>query len=170
MASMAQPLHAARAFRRVLPYAAAMLLIIVLRLPFQAQGLDMFIPHIGLIFTFFFAVHRPSLTPYWAVFLLGLFEDLLSLAPAGLTPILLLSLVAALHNQRRFFVNRPFAVTWAGFAIVAIMAFFAIWILGSAHDLKLLPPLPLLAQIQVTILAFPPLAWIFARLQKLAAK
>lgn len=156
-----------RAYRRLLPYGLAVLLILFLRLPFQAEGLEIFIPHIGLIFTFYWAIYRPDEVPFWAVFLLGLFEDLVSLAPVGLTPLLLLSLVAALHNQRRFFVHRPFAVTWGGFAIVAILAFAIIWILTSFHERVLLSPLPLLAQMQVTILVFPPIAWLFVRCQRL---
>lgn len=155
-----------RTSRRALPYGLALLLILFLRLPFQAEGLEIFIPHIGLIFTFYWAIYRPDQTPFWAVFLLGLFEDLISLSPVGLTPLLLLSLVAALHNQRRFFVHRPFAVTWGGFAIVAILAFGIIWMLTSFHERVLLSPLPLLAQMQVTILVFPPIAWLFARCQR----
>lgn len=148
------------------PYLVAIVLMLLIRLLADSQSFGSFVPMVGLMFTFFWTLHRPLLVPFWAVFLLGLIEDIISVGPLGLTSILLLIVVAALHDQRKFFLNRAFALSWAGFAILSVLAYVVTWLLTSFHEMSAMPPLPLLAQVATTVLVFPLFAWLFGYLDK----
>ena len=63
--------------------------------PLRLPDVSPVVPALALVAVYYWAVHRPSLMPAWVVFLIGLFQDLLSGGPVGVG-ILSLLLVFAL--------------------------------------------------------------------------
>jgi rod shape-determining protein MreD len=153
--------------RSYLPFMLAMILVLVLRLPVRTGTTVMFFPYVGLAFVFYWVLHGRKYAPAWIVFALGLFEDMVTIGPAGINSIILISVSVGLANQRRFFINRPFTVAWAGFAIVAFGATFLRWLLESFYVGEFLSVLPMLAQLLVTIATYPIFGLIFGKLRKI---
>lgn len=168
---MAAPLtfYLASAARGVGPFVLAALLVLLLRLPVQTDGLGWVMPHVTLAFVYYWIVHNQKAIPVLALFLLGLIEDFASGAPLGMNPMILVTVYVLLDNQRRFFINRSFAVGWAGFAIIASAALSFSWLLESFYRGQPMPVGPLFLSLLMTIAAYPIIGGIFGRYQKLVA-
>ncbi|MCH8862400.1 MAG: rod shape-determining protein MreD [Proteobacteria bacterium] len=152
--------------RGVGPFALAALLVLLMRLPVQTDGLGWAMPHVTLAFVFYWIVHNQKAIPVLALFLLGLVEDFASGAPLGMNPMILIIVYVLLANQRRFFINRSFAVCWAGFAFIASAALAFSWLLESFYRGQPMPVGPLFLSLVVTIAAYPILGGIFGRYQQ----
>lgn len=166
---MAAPLthHIALTARAIGPFALAVLLVLLLRLPVQTDGLGWVMPHVSLAFVYYWIVHNQKAIPILALFLLGLIEDFASGTPLGMNPMILIIAYVLLDNQRRFVTNRSFAVGWAGFAIIASAALAFSWLLESFYRGQPMPVGPLFLSLLVTIAAYPIIGGIFGRYQKL---
>lgn len=151
------------------PFALAMLLVLLIRLPVQTDGLGWAMPHVTLTFVYYWIVHNQKAIPVLALFLLGLIEDFASGAPLGMNPMILITVYVLLANQRRFFINRSFGVCWAGFAIIASAALAFSWLLESFYRGQPMPVGPLFLSLVVTIAAYPILGGVFGRYQKSVA-
>ena len=79
--------------RNVLPVFVTLLLVMVAMVPLRVPLLTPVIPSLPLIAVYYWSVYKPNLMPVWAIFLIGLFHDLLAASPAGVG-ILSLLLVA----------------------------------------------------------------------------
>lgn len=156
--------------RNFSPFILALLLIFLVRLPFRTDGMGLVIPHVSLIFVYYWTIHKPDLLPLWAVFALGMMEDLLNGGTVGASSLLLVLMASFLPDQRRFFVNRPFAEIWVGFMIVALVSFLFFWIIGSFHAGAALPIGDSFTLMLVTIMVYPLLSWVFGRYEKLVLR
>ena len=154
-----------QSMRRISLMLFAVLLILVLRIPFVSGGAGAFIPDVALILVYYYTLHRPSVVPHWMIFLLGIFVDLMDGAPVGSSSMVLLLSATLLHNQRRFFMNRQFTVTWVGFAVVCIGAKALSWAILSLAYWQVLLPMPILLQMLASILSFPIFGWILGRFE-----
>lgn len=152
--------------RAVSPFLLVFVLLLIIRVPFRTSDLSMFIPLISLSFAYFFTIHRPGYVPIWSLFLLGLIDDFLSGGTIGLTSLILISVPALLLDQRRFFRNRPFVFTWAGFSLVCLAAIAVIWLVAVVNHGALISPLPAIIQLGMTLLTYPVLSWIFGRFER----
>jgi len=156
--------------RNFSPFILAILLILIVRLPFRSDGLGMVIPHVSLIFVYYWTIHKPGLLPLWAVFVLGLLEDLLNGGTVGASSLILVLLASFLPDQRRFFVNRPFVEIWMGFMVISIGTFILFWLFSSFHVGFMLPISASLTQMLVTIAMYPILSWVFGRYERLVLR
>jgi len=148
------------------PVLVALALILIFRLPLRTGTYAAFMPFVSLAFVYYWVLYGRQFVPFWLVFFLGLFEDMVTLGPAGLNSIILLAVAVGLTNQRRFFVNRPFFVGWAGFAIVCIGVTILRWLLESIYASDFLAVEPLASQAVMTVLFFPVFGWIFGWMRK----
>lgn len=133
-----------------------------LRLP----GFSPIVPSFGLIAVYYWAIHRPGLMPSWAVFLIGLIQDLLGGGPLGVTVMVLLLMCAVIAAQRRFLVTGSFVLVWAVFLPMAAAVFTVSWLLhgllmGTLSDVR-----PAVFQYLTTVAVYPCCAWLFARAQR----
>ena len=158
------------AVRSISPFVLVFLLLLVMRVPFRASDMSMYVPLISLSFAFYFTLHRPRYVPIWSLFVLGLLDDFLAGGVVGLTSLILVSVPAVLLNQRRFFRNRAFAVTWAGFALVCLGASAVIWLVEAFRIGALISPLAAMIQLAMTLLAYPLLSWIFGTFERAALR
>jgi rod shape-determining protein MreD len=117
--------------RSLAPFSLAFLLVLAGAVPLRLPHLAEIGPSFALLAVYYWAVHRPSLLPAGAVFLLGLMSDLLGAAPLGVGTAVLLGVYAVTVTQRRFLVGQSFMGVWTGFMIVCAGAFFVTWALSS---------------------------------------
>ena len=75
--------------RSFVPFLVTLMLAILMALPLRLPALSTIMPAFTLIAVYYWAVHKPHLMPLWAVFLIGLVQDLLSGEPLGVAIIVL---------------------------------------------------------------------------------
>ena len=112
--------------RNLFPFAFTLLLIMVGVIPLRLPDLSPIIPSLGLISIFYWGIYRPDLMPGWAVFLLGLVQDLLSGGPVGIYALIYLLLATAVGGQRRVLAAGSFTFVWTLFLPSAAAAYFMI--------------------------------------------
>ena len=127
-------------------------------------------PLLGLIAVYYWSIYRPQLIPAPFVFAVGLVHDLLSGGPLGLMALVLVALHIFCVSQRRVLIGRSFGVGWFGFMLVAPGAALLEWIVASIYFMHPMDPVPLLVQLVLTIVLYPPLNWLFNRVELAVAR
>lgn len=160
-------LHRLDQFARGLtPFALSLLLVILSLVPVRLAGFAPITPWFTLMAVYFWTLHRPDLLPVGAVFLLGLFADLMGGGPLGVTSLALMAAQAVVRAQRRHIVPHPFVVQWVIFGLTTLLAEGLLTLL---HVLAYAQPVdadPALFQALMTIACYPPVAWLFIQAQR----
>src|SRR5258708_2092944 len=91
-----------------IPTLTTIILLTASVLPLHVPDYAAVAPLLALAGVYYWTIYRPELLPPFAVFIVGLVFDLLSGAPLGVTPLLLLLARTLVLSQRRYFVNRLF--------------------------------------------------------------
>ncbi len=154
------------AARSLSPMAFTMLLIMAGMVPLRIPNLAPVMPALGLIAVYFWLVHRPKSMPAWAVFLVGLVQDLLGGGALGVGVFVLLVVYAVLAGQRRFFARGSFLLMWLTFLPTAAGAFFLTWMFNSLIADIALDPRPAAFQYLTTVAFYPCVAWVFIQAQR----
>ncbi len=152
--------------RNLSPMAVTMLLIMVGMVPLRVPNLAPVMPALGLIAVYFWLVHRPESMPAWAVFLVGLVQDLLGGGARGVGVFVLLVVYAVLVGQRRFFARGSFLRMWLIFLPTAAGAFFLTWMFNGLIADTALDPRPAAFQYLTTVAFYPCVAWVFIQAQR----
>jgi len=163
------PSSAAGVAPRLLPPIISVLFAILSAVPLDIPDYAAVTPDFLLMSVFHWTLYRPEHLSYLAVFLIGLFFDLLTTAPGatvGVTPLLLLVARWAVLSSRGIFVGRSFAFVWFGFAILAAGVAVASWAIATLLTASLLDPRRFAFQAVLTVALFPALGWVLARLQR----
>ena len=153
--------------RNLLPFSFTILLIMISLLPVRPPDAAPLVPSLALIAVFFWTIYRPDLMPEWAVFLIGLFQDLMGGGLVGIGILSLLIVQQIVKTQRRTCINAPFFLVWSIFALVVLGAEAVVWILTCGLHLRLISPMPGIFEGLLTLAFYPLLAWLFARMQRL---
>lgn len=123
------------------------------------------LPQLGLLGVFIWASFQPSLMPPWLAFLLGVVSDALLALPFGVNATLfaLCALFVRIYASR-FGLHR-YGIDWAIFVLVMLVYELLAWqflrFTGHAG-----PFAPLLVQVLTTVLAYPAIVALAARLQR----
>jgi rod shape-determining protein MreD len=136
-------------------------------IPVDIPGYAAVTPDFLLIAVFHWSLYRPNDLLYSVVFAVALLEDLLTAGPPGLIELTLLVVRWTVLNARVLFVGRPFPFVWGGFALTAMVAAFADWVLGSMLAGAMQDPRSLAFRTVLTVAFYPIMTPLFARLQKL---
>lgn len=148
--------------RRLLPTLFCALVIVVLSAPLPIPGIAELMPAIVLTTVFFWSFWRPTGMPSLAVFLLGLFMDLVGFTPLGVSALLLL-LVHGVGLYARFGLMRlPFLLVWGVFSLVALVACLLQWGLACLFRLTVMDLPPALFEAFLCIGLYPPLSALFS--------
>ncbi|MCZ6721487.1 MAG: rod shape-determining protein MreD [Alphaproteobacteria bacterium] len=153
--------------RGLVPFTLGLVFVFITVAPWRLPGLDPVMPMFALTAVFYWSVYRPDWLPYTATFTLGLIQDLLSGTPIGMTALIFLVVQAVVVSQRRFFLKRSFLVMWWGFVMVAPAAAFTGWFVSSLVYGGVVPVEPVIVQLLLTVLFYPPLTWILGRFHNL---
>jgi len=152
--------------RQSAPVAITLLVAILMVVPLPLPGYMELAPDLVLIAVFYWTVHRPDLMRAWAVFLIGLLQDILGGGPLGLIALVLILVHAAIINQHKAFRGKSFGLIWAGFMLIApgahIVAAVLAFIVADAHiELSTFG-----VRLVLTVAAYPAMAWLLGRAQR----
>ncbi len=153
--------------RNISPFFVTLLLVLIALLPLRLSALAPIMPAVALVGVFFWSVHRPDLMPIWAVFLIGLVQDLLSGGIWGPGIVGLLVAHALVVWQHRFFLSASFVLIWCVFMLVAAAALAVTWLCTCLAMMTYIDPDPVFFQFLMTVAIYPCLAWAFLRGKRL---
>lgn len=152
--------------RNLLPCFATLLLILVSMVPLRMPHLAPVAPAVALISVYYWSLYRPDLMPLWAIFLVGLFHDLLMAGPMGVGILALMLVYALVESLRRAMGGAGILVLWGVFTVVAMVVFLVGWVLTSLLEGRLLDAESTAFRYLATVAAYPCLAWLFGQLQR----
>ncbi len=152
--------------RLLTPFLLTLSLVLLNIVPLRIPGFSNVVPLLPLMAVYHWAVYRSELLPAFAVFLIGMLQDIFSGSPIGVNTLVFLLVYGVVLWQHRFLYGKSFAVIWLGFGIVSAGAFILIWALISLWNLSVLEPRAIAFQYLLTVGVFPALAWIFMRWQQ----
>lgn len=156
--------HVSRIVKSAAPTALGLFGVLLLSSPIRLfEGLVP-TPLLPLVVVYFWAIYSPNHLPAIGVFLIGLFQDLLTGGAIGLWPLIYLSISLLVTSQRSYFQGREQRVVWLGFAVSSSIAGLIVWLFSSLLAGGILPLLPLVLQLMTTILAYPIIAALFTEL------
>ena len=152
------------AARRLVPVGVTLLLMLFAMTPTYIPGLSNVTPMYALMAVYFWSIYRPDLLGYGSTFAIGVLEDLLSGTPLGSGALILLLCQWVVFHQQKFFNNKPFAIIWLAFALVAAGAGLLRWICVGLIAAGGFTPLgPLLMAYLMTLAMYPIIGWLLAR-------
>ena len=149
--------------RSLFPWLVTMILVLAGTVPLRLPGFSAIMPALGLISVYHFTVRFPRLLPFWATFIIGVFQDFLIGTPPGVSAIVLLAVQGVIHLRYRTFAKADFATGWGLFMAVSAVAFILGWSLTSIGFMTLLDPSPAIFQYLVTCACYPFLAWVMLK-------
>jgi rod shape-determining protein MreD len=152
--------------RSFIPFGLSLILVVLSVLPTHIPGYMQIAPILALISVYHWAIYRPNLLPIFAVFILGLLQDLLLGTPVGLYVLVFLTVHGVVLSQRRFFVGKSFIFFWFGFAVISMLASIESYFLGSIWNAILLDFNAATFQYLILLGIFPVVAWVFLRWQQ----
>lgn len=152
--------HSARA---IFPFMITLGLALVGATSLRVPELSAIMPAFSLIAIYHFTVYLPRLMPYWAVFLIGVFQDFISGVPPGVSAIVFLAVQAGIHARYRNFAKAGFSLGWGLFLLVAAGAFGLGWLVTSIGLMTLLDPRPAFFQFLLTGAFYPVLTWLMIK-------
>ena len=152
--------------RNLSPFAFSVVLLILGAAPLPVPHLAAIGPSFAMAAVFYWAVHRPTLLPAPAVFVIGVLSDFLGGAPVGVGAVTLLLVHGVAVAQRRLLLETPFVVLWWGYSMVAAGATVVTWLLSSWLADAMIDPRPALFSFLLDLGVFPAVAYVFARAQR----
>lgn len=152
--------------RDLAPAALTVVLVLAMGIPLGLPAQHGVMPVPAIAAVYFWTLYRPALMAPLAVFLLGVLSDLLTGAPLGVHPLLLLLLHAVVLTQRRVLARQSFLLVWIVFATFASAALGLGWVLRALLSFRLLPAEPALYELALTIAIYPALSWLFVRVER----
>ena len=152
--------------RSIFPFCLTLVMMVLGATPLHVPFLQALGPVLAMISAFYWAIHRPTLLPAPAVFVIGLVGDLMGQAPLGVGTVMLLLVYVLAYSQRRLFLGQPFLVVWWGFMMIVAGAMALGWILAGFVAGAPLDPKPAIFAYVMAIALYPALADLFARAQR----
>ena len=86
--------------RGLTPTALTLIMVFVSAVPWQLPGLAPVTPAFTVMAVFYWSIYRPDRLPYAATFAIGIFQDLVTGAPLGMTALVLLLVHGVVAAQR----------------------------------------------------------------------
>jgi rod shape-determining protein MreD len=151
---------------RLLPIATTLLATVISIQPARIPGYAALAPAFTLMAVYHWTLYRPDLLAPLALFLIGVTQDLLAGAPAGVTPLVLLLARAVVLRHRRHFVNRSFPFVWAGFTMLTGGVMLSLWTLHCVLDGLMVGFRGTVFRAVLTISVFPVASFLLGRTQR----
>jgi rod shape-determining protein MreD len=130
-------------------------------IPKHADGLSQFMPLLYMPVVFFWAVHYPGYMPHWLVFVAGLLVDAISGQPLGISSLLMMGMLVAVHFQYKTMHKEGFVLKWAVFTMLLGGITLVQWIMMSVYHQQFLNPQNGLLQWFMTVALYPALHQLF---------
>ncbi len=152
--------------RQLTPSVFTLALVFLNVVPLHIPELSRVTPLLPLMAIYHWAIFRPKLLPAYAVFLIGLFQDILTGTPIGVNALVFLIVYGVVLSQKRFFIGKSFLILWLGFSIIAAGASVISWAVISLFNVTIVEPKTVIFQYLMTLGFFPAVAWLFLRWQR----
>ena len=154
------------ALQRTVPVAVTLVLIVAMTAPIFVSVPIM--PDLGLLAVIVWASFQPRLMPAWLAFAVGATADLLTGTPLGVDATLLPVVVVVVRLTGARFTPRRYAFDWLLASAVIVGAAVVEWrLLAFAGVVG--PLIPLLIRAATTILAYPAVVALAARVERRVA-
>ncbi len=148
---------------RAVPGLVTLLLIVATTVPLFVPV--PVVPNVALLAVLVWASFQPGLMPAWLAFLLGAAADVVSGLPLGVEATLLPAVVLFVRFADVRFAPHRYGFDWAFAASMIFAATLVEWQLLALGGVTG-PLAPLLVQAGTTILAYPAIVALFARIQR----
>ncbi|NQU60425.1 MAG: rod shape-determining protein MreD [Rhodospirillales bacterium] len=152
--------------RQLTPVMLTLVLVIINVIPLHIPGFSRVAPLLPLMAIYHWAIYRPHLLPAYAVFLIGILQDILTGTPIGVNAFVFLLAYGAVLSQKSFFLGKSFFILWLGFSLIAAVAAVISWMAISLLNVTLVEPKTVVFQYLMTLGFFPAVAWAFLRWQR----
>ncbi len=150
-----------KAVRSTGPVVLTLFFIFPFSLPLQISHLGLVATVVAMTSVYYWSIYRPELMPVGAVFLIGVFHDLLGGGPLGSMALTLLVLHLAALSQRRALAGKSSWIIWFGFCVIAAGTLALFWLMIMLFHQRLLHPEPLLVQYVLAVILYPLVAELF---------
>lgn len=152
--------------RHAAPIALTLIIVVLNVVPLRLPAYPILAPDFALMAVFYWTVHRPDLMPAWAVFIVGLLDDILTGAPLGANALVLVVVHAVIIGQHRLFRGMGFAIIWWAFSVTVPLAHLLDSLVGLAAIRAPIDPAVLAIRAVLTAAVYPVLAWLLGRAQR----
>ena len=142
----------------VTPVGLALLGAMIANLPITLSGNHLPAPLLGLMPLYFWALLRPDLvTPVW-VAMIGLTEDVLAPGAPGVWTVSFVAMYAFVAREREVLAGLTGFPALMGFASATFITCGTAYLIECFLNMRMLPIVPTVAELAVTILLFVPIA------------
>jgi len=149
-----------------LPFVLSLLCVMLYVAPLRVGNFTIPMPLFPFMAVYFWSMTRPDYMPYVAIFLIGLFQDVLTGGPVGLWALSYLLTVVIVSTQIDVIAGRGRSALWAGFILAAIVATMLVWTIARIA----LGPDPaggrLGSEMLLSVLTYPLVGRLFALVQR----
>ena len=149
-----------------LPVSVTLALAFLTVVPLHIPSFAVVVPAFVLMSVFHWTLYRPDLLPSYALFGIGLGEDLLTGSLVGVGALTLLVTRAVVLRSRRHFVGRTFPAVWAGFTLIGGGMMLGLWALHCLLESSLINPRNTIFRMVLTIAVFPAASFMLGRTQR----
>lgn len=150
-------------WRRLVPSLTCVFALFVMTAPLVTSTPSM--PHFALLTVLVWGLFQPQLMPPHVALLLGILTDAVLGLPLGINSVLMPVTAIAIGALERRYGHRPHALDWALAGLVVLIYQFLAWQLLGFVDGEL-SFRPLLWQAATTVLAYPFVVALIARIQR----
>jgi rod shape-determining protein MreD len=154
--------------RAALPGATLLFFVLLTLAPLRAPYLSDALPLLPALAVFQFSLATPERLPGPLLLAMGILLDLLlggPGAPVGVSALGFVLIRAAVVANRRYLVGVPFLFQWIGFCILGGGFVVLVWTFTSLWTWMVIDPRVALGQYAVTIVIYPLLAPLLARVR-----
>jgi len=148
-------------FRKAAPWLFVLVATFLLSAPSGLPGESELLFGVCLGSVYFWSAHEPGAMPSWAVFLCGLFADLVGFGPPGTILLSLLVGHGIAHTWRYGLSRINFLLGWALLGALALILSLFQWFIACLHGMRLVAIEPALFQAALTIGIYPSLSAMF---------
>ena len=153
--------------RQLTPSMLTLILVIISVVPIRILNFSTVVPLLPLMSVYHWAIFRPRLLPAYAVFLIGILQDILTGSPIGVNSFVFLLVYGAVLSQKRFFTGKSFFILWLGFSLIAAGASGLNWLAVSILNVSVVEFHTSVFQYLLTLGFFPAVAWVFLCWQRI---
>ena len=147
--------------RQMTPFLLALALMLLGVVALHVPGWARIAPLLSFMAVYHWAIYRVDLMPAYAVFAIGLLQDVLAGTPLGVFTLIYLLAYGTALSQLRYLAGRTFFVVWLGFVLISAGAMALAWMMVSALKGGVIDPAALLHQYLLLIGIYPLVARLF---------
>jgi rod shape-determining protein MreD len=141
-----------------IPFVCAVLGVVASNIPVSIFGALVPPPMFGLMPIYFWCLVRPDLMPPFAVFVIGVLQDLLSGGQAGVWTLSFVAAYAVVDRERDSFAGLAGIGAILGFAAAMLVAGASAYAIISIYYWRLPPVAPIVVEIAISVVFYIPVA------------